>query len=168
LRTPIETFAKARYRYAWQLSENYLFRVQPLVYWRSDERFGSTLSLELDNSISDNLLLRWSNFGNVSQDQAVNGMRWGSTVSLFQARSDRRAVTYSTFVRGETEDDVKIQNYGFELKYRRRFLREWLFVEYVGSLSWPKELPTEKRELNPGVGIRFEAHFGPTPDEKLR
>ncbi len=168
LRLPVETFAKARYRYGWQLNEKTLFRVQPLVYWRSDERFGSTLTLELDRSISNNLLLRWSNFGNVAQDPLVNGMRWGSTVTLYQALSDRRAITYSTFVRGETEDAVKLQNYGVELKLRRRFLREWLFVEYVGGLSWPKELPTEKRELNPGFGIRLEAHFGPTPENRLR
>ena len=82
--------------------------------------------------------------------------------------SNRRALTYSVFVRGETEDEVKLQNYGVEMKFRHRFLREWLFVEYVGSLSWPKELMTEKREINPGIGVRFEAHFGPTPQSKLR
>ena len=168
LRTPIETFVKARYRYAWQLSENYLFRVRPVLYWRSEERIGSTLGLELDHNLSDALLLRWSNFGNVSQDPEINGMRWGSTLALFQALSERRAMTYSAFVRGETEDAVKLQNYGLEVKIRRRFMRDWLFVEYVGSLSWPKELPAEKRELNPGFGIRLEAHFGPTPDHKLR
>ena len=81
LRTPIETFAKVRYRYAWQLTENTLFRARPVLYWRSEERIGATLGLELDNYLSDSLLLRWSNFGNVSQDPDINGMRWGSTLT---------------------------------------------------------------------------------------
>lgn len=168
LRTPVETFAKARYRYAWRLSENNLFRVRPVLYWRSEERIGATLGLELDNYLSDSMLLRWSNFGNVSQDPEINGMRWGSTVTLFHALSDRRALTYSTFVRGETEDEVKLQNFGVETRFRHRFLRDWLFVEYVGSLSWPREVLSEDREINPGFGVRFEAHFGPTPVNKLR
>jgi len=168
LHTPIETFVKARYRYAWRVTDNSLLRLQPLVYWKSDERIGSTLVVEIDNYISDSMMLRWANFGNVSQDSDINGMRWGSTFSLFHALSNRRAMTYTAFVRGETEDSVKLQDYGVETKFRRQFLRKWLFIEYVGSLSWPKYLPEEKRELNPGVGIRFEAHFGPTPQNELR
>ncbi len=166
--TPIETFAKASYRYAWQLTENNLFRVQPLIYWRSDERFGSTLNLDLDNYLGDNFLLRWSGFGNVSQDPEVEGMRWGTGLTLFQALSGRRALTYSTFLRGETEAEVKLQNYGFEVKFRHRFLREWLFIEYAASVTWPREFLTEERKINPGVGVRLEGHFGPTPATELR
>jgi hypothetical protein len=139
-----------------------------VLYWKSDEQFGATLGADVDHYISDAMLLRWSNFGNVSQDPEINGMRWGSTLSLFHALSNRRAFTYSTFIRGETEDEVKRQNYGFETKFRHKFLREWLFLEYVGGLSWPKYLRDEKREINPGVGVRFEVHFGPTPDNELR
>lgn len=168
LRSGLDTFVKARYRYAWRVTDDTLLRISPLVYWEAEERFGGTLGLEMDNYLNDNMLLRWANFGNVSQDRDINGMRWGSTFSLFQALSNRRAMTYTAFVRGETEDAVKLQDYGVETKFRHRFLREWLFLEYVGSVSWPKELPGEDREINPGFGVRFELHFGPTPPDELR
>ncbi len=168
LKFPIETYAQARYRYAWQLTPNNLLRVQPLVYWRSDERFGSTLSTDLDNYIGDNFLLRWSSFGNVSQDPEVEGLLWGTSLTLFQALSGRRALTYSTFIRGETNADVRLQNYGFEVKFRHRFLREWLFIEYVSSVTWPREFLEEQRKINPGFGVRLEGHFGPTPATELR
>jgi len=168
IRAPIEPFVKARYRYGWRLNDATLVRLRPVVYWKSEEGIGATLGLEADNYISDNLLLRWDNSGNVSQDREVQGMRWRSTLSLFQALTAKRALTYSAFITGETEAESKLQNYGFEVKFRHRFLREWLFLEYVGSTSWPREFLAEERKLNPGIGIRFEVYFGPQPEDELR
>lgn len=168
IRLSPEPFVQARYRYGVKLTDSNLLRFEPLVYWRSDEKFGSTLNIDSDNYIGENLLLRWSNFGNVSDDPDVTGMAWGSTLSLFQGLSNRRALTYSLLVRGETEAPVKLQNYGFELRLRHRFLRKWLFLEYVGSVTFPQEFREEQRDANLGIGLRLESYFGPAPDAWVR
>ena len=168
LRSSPEVYAKTTYRKAWQFSQNNMLRMRPIVYWRSDEGFGSTLNLEYDKLINDALLFRWGNFGNVSEDSEVDGVDWGTTWSLFQVLSNRRALTYSVFVRGETGAEVRMKNYGLEFRYRKRILREWLFIEYLGRISWPREFFVEERETNLGAGIRFEAYFGPAPESWVR
>jgi len=166
--TPVEQFLKVRYRYGWRVSDTLLLRLRPVLYWKSEERFGATLGFQTDKYIGERFLLRWDNTGNVTQDPDVEGMRWSTSLSLFHALTSDRALTYSAFLSGETAADVRLQNYGFEVKYRHRFLRDWLFLEYVGSTSWPRELLEEDRELNPGAGIRFEAYFGENPRPALR
>jgi hypothetical protein len=165
---PPEPFVKASYRRFWQLSKNNLLHVRPIVYWRDEEGFGSTLTAEIDHIINSAMLLRWRNFGNVSEDEEVEGVDWGSTVLLFQALSNRKALTYSVFVRGETKAEITTKNFGLEFRYRQRFLRDWLFIEYIGGVSWPRELLNENREMNFGGGLLLEAYFGPAPDDWVR
>lgn len=167
VRLPPEPYVKAAYRRAWELSESTLFRIRPLVYWRYEEGLGSTLHLDLDHLITKTSMVRWSNSGNVSQDQDVEGVRWLTYLSLFRALSNRRALSYHLLAGGETEADVRLQNYGFELRYRQRVLREWLFIELLSSLTWPREFLTEERETNFGIGIGIEMYFGPIPQEQM-
>jgi len=77
-------------------------------------------------------------------------------------------LTYSIFASGETDAPVRFQNAGLELRYRHSFLRKWLFIEYYGGVGWPRYQLDEKREINPGIGLRLEAYFGPAPDSWMR
>jgi hypothetical protein len=168
LRSSPEVFAKTSYRREWQIGANSLFKIRPIIYWRSDEGVGSTLNLEYDYLINKSMLYRFSNFANVSEDKEVEGVAWGSAMSFYQVLSRRRALTYSIFASGETKADVELQNYGFEFRYRQRILRKWLFIEYLGRVSWPREFLLEKRETNFGAGIKLEAYFGPAPESWVR
>ena len=168
VRLPPEPYVKAAFRRAWELSESTLLRIRPLAYWRYEEGVGTTLNVDIDHLFTKTSMLRWSNTANISQDPEVNGARWLTYLSLFRALSNRRAISYHVLAGGETEDEVKLQNYGFELRYRQRILREWLFIEFLTSLTWPKEFVTEQRESNIGVGVGFEMYFGPTPEKFMR
>lgn len=167
VRLPPEPYVKAAYRRAWELSDSTLFRIRPLVYWRYDEGLGSTLHLDLDHLLSKTRMVRWSNSGNISQDPEVDGVRWLSYLSLYRALSNRRALSYHLLAGGETNGEVRLQNYGFEVRYRQRVLREWLFIEFLSSLTWPREFLYEERESNFGVGIGFEMYFGPVPENRM-
>jgi hypothetical protein len=168
VRIPPEPYVKTSYRQAWQLDDVSLLRVRPIVYWRSDEGFGSTLNVSIDRLLTQHLMLRWANSGNISEDEDVEGVEWITGLSLFQDLNDRRAINYRVMLHGETKSDVPIRNYGFEVRYRRRMLRKWLFVELLSSLTWPKDFVWEKREPNIGVGVGLEMYFGPVPDAQLR
>ncbi len=165
---PLEYIAKAKYRRVWQLSERNLLRLRPILYWKSEEGIGTTVNVDVDHVINSAFLFRWANFGNVSQYEEVEGVDWGTTFYLFQALSDKRALTYSTFARGETDAPVTFKNVGFEFRYRQRILRDWLFIEYIGGVSWPREFIDESRKANFGSGLRLEAYFGPAPDSWMR
>ena len=165
---PPEPFVKGRYRRAWELSESTLLRLTPVVYWKYDEGIGATLSGHIDHLLTDRFMIRWSGSGNISQDNEVEGVAWNSWLSLFQALADKKAVSYHTFVIGETKAEVETQNFGFEVRFRRRILRKWLFLDLVSSVSWPRYYLEEEREINFGIGAGFEMYFGPVPDALLR
>jgi|GEM_PF-417760 len=168
LRSPIEPILKVKYRRNWQLTERDLLSIRPLAYWRSEEGFGSTIQLDVDHVINSAFLFRWANFANVSESEEVEGVDWGTTFYLFQALSEKQALTYSIFARGETDAPITFKNAGFEFRYRQRILRKWLFIEYRGGISWPRYFPEEERKANFGSGLRLEAYFGPAPDHWMR
>ena len=165
---PPDPYAKVRFRRAWNFSESTLFRLSPVFYWKLEEGFGTTLGATLDQMLTDKLVLRWSASGNISEDKEVEGVVWNNWFSLFQALADRKALSYHAFVLGETKAEVQTQNFGFEMRYRRRIFRKWLFLDVVTSYSWPRFQLEEEREGNFGIGAGFEMFFGPVPDIQLR
>ena len=165
---PVSPFVKLSYQRAWALSEKDLLRVRPMGYWRGDEGLGASLNVDVDHLFADHLLLRFGNWGNVSQAEDIEGLSWGSSLQLFQGFSERRALTYKVLIQGETLAEVKVQNYGFELRYRQRILRKWLFMEVASSVTWPREFSVEERNVNWGASIGLEMYFGPVPDAQMR
>jgi len=117
--------------------------------------------------LTERLMLRWSNYGNVAQGEDVHGLEWESSLFLFQALSNRRAMTYRALIVGETNAEVPLNNYGFELRYRQRVLREWLFLELVGGVTWPQYTLDQPRDTNFGIGAGFEMYFGPVPEDRM-
>jgi len=93
-------------------------------------------------------------------------MGWSNNLIAYQSLTHRTAFSYSVFASGETEDEVELQNYGFEIRYRKQIAREYLFMELSTSLTWPRYFLDEKRESNIGIGIEFEMQFGDWPGRK--
>lgn len=166
IRAPPEPYVKLRYRKHFALTESTMFSFRPIGYWKTEEHFGATLHLDLDQMLNERMMLRWANYGNVAEKE-VEGLEWESSLFLFQALSDKRAVTYRALINGETKAEETLNNYGFEIRYRQRVLREWLFVELITGLTWPKYLATEEREANIGIGAGFEMYFGPVPEDRM-
>ncbi|MFW2405826.1 MAG: hypothetical protein ACN4GT_13725 [Gammaproteobacteria bacterium] len=167
VRWPPEPYIKLRYRKHFALTESTMLSVRPIVYWRTEERLGTTLHIDIDQMLKDHLMLRWANFGNVATGDPVEGLEWESSLFLFQALSNRRAITYRALVVGETQAEESLNNYGFEMRYRQRVLRDWLFIELIGGVTWPKYFMDEDREANIGIGAGFEMYFGPTPENQM-
>ena len=166
LRFPVDPYLRGTYRHNFIFDESTMLRFRETLFWRDTRGFGSTTQLSLDRLLTSELLLRWNNSGTVAED--TEGLDWGSSVTLFQSLGDRRALSYTVLVRGETAADVGLQDYGVDLRYRQRLYRRWLFVEFATSLTWPRETLDERRKINPGIGIGVEMFFGPVPDVQLR
>ena len=166
IRAPPEPYVKLRYRKHFTLTDSTMLSLRPIGYWRTEEKFGATLHVDIDQLLTDHIMLRWANYGNVAEKE-VDGLEWESSLFLFQALSNRRAMTYRALVLGETKAEETLNNYGFEVRYRQRVLREWLFVEFVGGVTWPKYFADEDREANVGIGAGFEMYFGPVPEGRM-
>jgi hypothetical protein len=168
LSTPIDPYVKASYRHNLIFSDNTMLRFRQTPFWRDSRGFGSTTQLTLDYLATEKVLLRWGNSGTVAEDDDTEGLEWSTTISAFQSLKQRRAISYTALLYGETKADVRIQNYGLETTFRQPTFRKWLFLELSASVTWPRETLEEERRINPGVGIGLEMYFGPVADVDLR
>ena len=118
----------------------------------------------VDFALNDDWLLRSWSVGVVEEE--VDGLSWTSKLIAYQQLTRKSAMSYAVYGSGETQFEVPIKDYGFELRYRRQIAREWLFIELLGRLNWPRDTLDELRESNIGVGIEFELQFGNWPGRR--
>lgn len=158
---PVEPYARATYRWNKALGDAWLWQVRPQVFAQNQRGTGGSLTNTLDFAASQNWMLRsWSI---VQGEDEIEGMGWTQQFTAYQRISTRTAMSYNLFATGKTAADVPLQDYGLELRLRRRISRDWLFVELLTFATWPREELLEIRERNLGVGIEFEMQFGDWP-----
>lgn len=166
IRTPVDPFTKGSYRHNFVFSDDTALRARQTVFWRDSRGFGETTEIDVDHLLTPNVLIRWDNSATLAED--VRRLEFSSALITFQSLGNRRAISYTAFISGIANTDVPVRNYGAEVRFRRQFMREWLFLEARTSVTWPRDTLAEEREINPGLGLGFEMYFGPVPDEQLR
>jgi hypothetical protein len=164
--TPIDPYVKSSYRHNFIFSDRTMLRFRETPFWRDSRGLGATTQISLDHLATDSVLLRWNNIGTVAED--TEGLEWSTGFSAYKSLRQRRAISYTVLLHGETQADVEFQNYGVETRYRQSLFRKWLFMDLSASVTWPRETLEEVREMNPGVGLGFEMYFGPVPDVQMR
>ena len=128
LRSPVDVFVQGRYRRHWFLSARDLVRAAPdrVLAHRRRPRHADQPRLRarplrpVRDALAQRRDLR-------AGDRGRRVVRTRST--LFQRLGLKTALAYELSADGETDDEVPVKNYGFELIYRRNILREWLFLE---------------------------------------
>ena len=164
LSSPVEPYARITYRWNHAFGEDWLWRLRPRVFWQEDRGAGASINSIVDYVVNPSWLLRsWIIL--VSEDE-VDGLGWTNNLGAYQSLSDKNALSYSVFITGETRNEVELQDYGLELRYRKRIGREWLFMELSTRVTWPREFLEEVRGSNFGAGIEFEMQFGDWPGRK--
>jgi hypothetical protein len=164
LASPVEPYVRVTYRWNKTFAESWLWQLRPRVFSQSQRGNGGSLNSILDYAVSSSWLLR--SWIVLSAEDEIEGMGWSNNLIAYQSLTNRTAFSYSVFASGETEDEVELQNYGFEIRYRKQIAREYLFMELSTSLTWPRYFLIEKRESNIGIGIQFEMQFGDWPGRK--
>ncbi len=158
VRSPLDPFVKASYRFMRGASDRTLFGFRETVFWQNSEKVGFTSRIDIERIIDDVWLLRWTGSGTISE--RTEGVRGYTALTLLRGLTHRRAIAAQIFSSGEFDADVPLGNYGAKLAYRRSIARDWLVLETRVSVTWPKEVPEARRETSWGVGIGLEMFFG--------
>ena len=166
MKTPLEPFVRATYRWSRPIGDDWLWRVEPRVFVQSQRGAGISVQNVLDHVLNETWLLR--SYSVVVVEEEVEGVSWTSKLVGYQNLSQKHALSYAVYGTGETDYEVPLRDYGFELRYRRQISREWLLVELLTYINWPRDFLTEDRERNVGVGIEFEMQFGDWPGRPRR
>ena len=109
---------------------------------------------------ADNLqnVLRWE--GIATAHDETRGTQWYFGQTWYHLFEGSNAISLRAFVRGETNAPVELQEYGLHLTWRRPFTREWLYLSVGPSITWPRELEEEERDLSLGFHVWLEMEFG--------
>ena len=157
-RTP-EVFVQGRHRRNWYVGERDLWHFRETLFWTNRDGFGSTTGLDFDHLLSRSLLLRWGNIGTYSE--ITHGLDWRSAWVLYDDLSSHSALGYEVFIRGETDAEIPLHEYGARTVYRHTILhRDWLWGEADLGYTWPQLHRDEPRQGSTEIGVGIELLFG--------
>jgi hypothetical protein len=134
---PPEVFARSRYQYTHRFSDVALASFGETLFVKNGVGLGETTEVALERQLDQKDVLRWANSGTLSQETV--GLEWGSELALLHEISSKSAVTLMAGVYGNTSFDDALSNYRLLSRYRRNFLRPWLFYELEPQISWPRQ-----------------------------
>ena len=156
-----EVFVQWRYRQNVFLGEDNVWRLRETVFYENRDGFGSTSSIDVDRVVRRDLLMRWANVGTISE--ATEGLEWRSAALLYKNLFGTRAIAGELFVRGATDAEVKMREYGTRFVYREPLGRPYLFGEVIVGYSWPRYERDEPRDGSAMFGFGLELLFGRDP-----
>jgi hypothetical protein len=134
---PMEAFIRSRYAHIYRLSDVLLFRVAETVFLNYLDDLGETTEISFDRQLNRKTLVRLANSATLSQD--IDGMEWGSELLLLRELSPKSAITVAAGAHGNTHIAWDVGKYQVFTRYRRNFLRKWLFLELEPEVSWPRD-----------------------------
>lgn len=151
-------FVQTRLYYRLYSSDKTLVYVRATPFYTTRDGVGLTSGINYTYLLTPSRLLRFENIGTRSQE--TEGLNWRSELSLYENHHNDRGLSYQVFVRGETQEEVPIQDYGVEMTYRHPFAGHRLYAEWVLGYSFPRRYEDEDREGSVGVGVGLQMPFG--------
>lgn len=155
---PLNPYVKSQWYYNKNFSDSTDLRFRQTFFWRNDDGFGTTSRGDFSWSLNPQDVLRLEGVATVSE--STDGARWYLGHTWYHLLGDNKAFSLLSFVRGETDAEVEMQEYGFNFIWRRPFTRDWMYLSYGPSITWPRYFEDESRDLSLGFGVWIEMEFG--------
>ncbi len=149
-------YVRARLLHARELAYSVIGRLAATPFWDTKDGFGESNQVDLERQLAPATLLRWSNSATITQES--NGWNWGTELSVLQRLSPNSAVTFAANASGPTRPSTVVGNYRAYTRYRRNFLRYWLFFELEPDVNWPRQEGGGRKTVLGGT-VRLEINF---------
>jgi hypothetical protein len=149
-------FVRTRLLHARELAWSVIARLAVTPFWDAKDGFGESNQVDLERQIAAETLLRWSNFSTITERTV--GWNWGTELSVLRKLSSESAITIAANATGATRPSATVQNYRLYARYRRNFLRSWLFFELEPDVNRPRQ-PLGGWKTVLGGTVRLEVNF---------
>jgi len=148
---------RARMRHTRGLTMTTLARWTQTAFWELDDGFG-TISRADWEWLPDRLtLLRLTGRGTVSED--ADGIDWRTGLIGFRQLSPKTAIRSELGAFGESGARFETEEVFVNFRYRRSFLRDWLFYELQPEHAWPIDEDTGRRRSDWRFIFTLEIQF---------
>ncbi|MGB9080466.1 MAG: hypothetical protein WCD00_04145 [Desulfuromonadaceae bacterium] len=134
---PPVAFVRSRIQHTHHINDVTLLRFGETLFVNNVLGPGETSEFGVEHMLSPKTLLRLSTAGTLSFK--IQGMDWGTELALLHQLSSKSAITLAGGVNGNTSLNDFTSRYWLLARYRRNFLRSWLFYELVPEISWPRQ-----------------------------
>lgn len=154
LRIPLDPFLRIRAYKNFSL-DNWKIRFTETLFWFNSKGAGASSLLELDHSLTKNLLFRsrtselWTDFLDYHEVE--------QTFTLYHELSDRRAVSYNIGSYSISHPKTHLERYYTSIGYRQRIHRDWLFIEVSPALTYTRD---NKFKPERSLVLKLEMVFG--------
>ncbi|GAB4171786.1 MAG: hypothetical protein Kow0020_06640 [Wenzhouxiangellaceae bacterium] len=149
--------ARARMRYTQGLSRDTLARWTQTVFWERKDGFGTTSRADWEWLPDALTLVRLTGRGTVSEDS--DGVDWRTGLIGFRQLGRRTAIRSELGGIGHTDPDFEAEEWFVNFRFRRTFLRDWLFYELQPEHAWPLDPETGKRRSDWRFIFTIEIQF---------
>lgn len=159
LRSELKSFVRSRYRVWTDMPLEWTFRFTESIYWIDGIGLGTESRFEFDRPLSKRMVFRLITETEYNEDLLARKLGWdlSQNAVLYIRLSDRDALQYTVGVQGYTEPSSSANIWRTSLRYRRQFLRPWLYFELEPFAFWPRE---DDYHGVSGVVLRLETQFG--------
>jgi len=158
----LELFTGPRYRHTVPL-DDWLFRFTQRVRWYTRNGWEATTRFDLERLLSPRLFFRQTVEGRWREED--EGYQYEIRPSLIQQLNSGKAIEYQWNTLFKTTPNHAVDSSTLLLRYRRNFLRPWLFYEIV-----PQVAARDDEDFDPKLGITFQVEivFGGKDFRKTR
>jgi len=146
-----------RYRYVRGLSDRTLGRFTQMAFWERHEGLGLTSRVDFEWLPDRNRLVRVSTRGTWSQES--DGVDWRAGITAFRQLDLKSALRYDAGAFGRTDPNFRTEEYYVSVRYRRQFLRNWLYWEIQPEHAWPLDFDTDIRRRDWRLTFTLEVQF---------
>ena len=157
----VDFFVGPRLRKTWPF-EIWQIRFTERVRWYTDIGWESRTRFDFERLFSPDLFfrtttdLRWR-----KQDYNDEGFRLEAGPTLTQRLDSKTAVDYQWNNVFKSKPNTRLDETALRARYRRNFLRKWLFFEINPQLAFRND---DDFRATPGIEFRVEASFGGLDD----
>ncbi len=149
--------ARGRFRHVRELTDSTLARWTQTVFWERDDGFGTSSRADWEWLPNRLTLVRLTGRGTVSE--ASDGIDWRTGLVGFRQLDRKTAIRSELGAFGYTSPDLEAEEVFVNFRFRRAFLRDWLFFELQPEHAWPIDERTGKRRADWRLIFTVEIQF---------
>ena len=153
---PMEAYIRMRYTRLMHMGKQNVVRFSETGYWNTLHSTGETSRLDLERMLPADITGRLSLFASLRKNDSAT--TWGVESNFFRQLTAKSALSLDLGMYGQTSPD-QITTYRIATRYRRNFLRPWLYFEIEPELLLPLEEDGKTRQALGVLNLALECQF---------
>ncbi len=135
--------------------DHWRVRLTQTFLWFEDRGLGQQTAVDFERWLDPLHLFRAS--PSVRWSEHIDGLDWRQGISVVHLWRPDKMVGFNVGVRGQTEPNIRVEEFDGLVRYRQLVYRDWFFIEVQPKLSFPRE---NDFNATPILALKLEALFG--------